>query len=235
MSVHSLDVAPDWVAERRGVAVAPIRAVAQEGGHDYGVSERCLRILVVHEHDVIRSGFRLMLGRLSWVERCLDARNADEAQALWLQYDPHVALVDLVVNGAWGTELCWKLRRQRPEGRVLLMSGTERMSASASIAAGAAGFIPIGASAEEIAQAVRLAWHGRPVSPSAPARSDGLSERQRQILSLLAGGATNREIAEQLSLSPHTVKGHISELYRRLRVRNRAQAVQRARLVGFLA
>jgi two-component system response regulator DesR len=235
MSVHSPAVAPVWELDEAPIAIAPLRSTTKPDARDYGVSERCLRILVVHEHDVIRSGFRLMLGRLPWVERCLDARSAEEAQALWLRYDPHVALVDLVVNGAWGTDLCWTLRRHRPEGRVLLMSATERMSAAASIAAGAAGFIAIGAPADEITQAVRLAWHGRPVSPTAPARPDGLSGRQRQILSLLAGGATNREIAKELSLSPHTVKGHISELYRRLRVRNRAQAVQRAGLVGFLA
>jgi DNA-binding NarL/FixJ family response regulator len=232
MSVHSpLDVA--YQPKRLTLVAAP--GFDQDADRGIEPDERCLKILVVHEHDVIRSGFRLMLGRLPWVERCLEARNAEEAQALWLRYDPHVALVDLVVNGIWGTDLCWQLRRQRPEGRVLLMSATERMSPSASLAAGAAGFIAIGAEAAVITEAVRLAWHGRPVNGAAPARADGLSERQRQVLSLLAGGATNREIAKELCLSPHTVKGHISELYRRLRVRNRAQAVQRAGLVGFLA
>jgi two-component system response regulator DesR len=233
MSVHS--PARDVDFQHGTLTIAPAPPIGEdEEACGSELDERCLKILVVHEHDVIRSGFRLMLGRLAWVERCLEARTAEEAQALWLRYDPHIALVDLVVNGTWGTDLCWQLRRQRPEGRVLLMSATERMSPAASLAAGAAGFITIGSPAPAITEAVRLAWHGRPVNGSAPARAEGLSERQRQVLALLAGGATNREIAKELCLSPHTVKGHISELYRRLRVRNRAQAVQRAGLVGFL-
>jgi DNA-binding NarL/FixJ family response regulator len=235
MSVHSPELDVAYHSERLTITAALTDGDEYGGPSASAVDDPCVRVLIVHEHDVIRSGFRLMLGRLPWVERCLEARNAEEAQALWLRYDPHIALVDLVVNGTWGTDLCWQLRRQRPEGRVLLMSANQRMSAAASLAVGAAGFVAIGAPAAAITEAVRLAWHGRPVSGTAQARSDGLSERQRQVLGLLAGGATNREIAEKLCLSPHTVKGHISELYRRLRVRNRAQAVQRAGLVGFLA
>jgi DNA-binding NarL/FixJ family response regulator len=199
------------------------------------IGERSLRILVVHDHDVVRSGFRLMLGRLPWVQRCLGARNADEARALWNRYDPHVAVVDLNVDGTWGTDLCWELRRQRPDGRVLLMSSAERISPSAARAAGAAGFIATSSSADEIAKAIQLVWHGRPVNHAAPASGSALSDRQREVLGLMAAGATNREIASELCLSPHTVKGHTSDLYRRLSVRNRAQAVRRAELVGLLA
>jgi two-component system response regulator DesR len=61
-----------------------------------------------------------------------------------------------------------------------------------------------------------------------------LSEREREVLSLIAAGSTNREIAEQLFLSPHTVKEHTSALYRKLRARNRAEAVQRAQRIGLL-
>jgi DNA-binding NarL/FixJ family response regulator len=229
MNVHSPLVEDAYQPERPTLALAP--PVPEEA--DQG--QRGLRILVVHDHDVVRSGFRLMLGRLPWVERCLGARNAEEAHALWNRYDPHLAVVDLLVSGVWGTDLCWQLRRERPEGRVLLMSGTERISPSASRTAGAAGFIATGSSAEEIANAVRLAWHGRPVVQVPPTPSGAISERQREVLSLMASGATNREIARQLCLSPHTVKGHTSDLYRRLSVRNRAEAVRRAELVGLLA
>jgi DNA-binding NarL/FixJ family response regulator len=231
MNVHSPRVEVEDAAaslERHLVLAPPVDAPAD-------VAEGGLRLLVVHDHEVVRSGFRLMLGRLPWVDRCLGASNVEEAQSLWDRYDPHVALVDLSVDGTWGTDLCWKLRRARPGGRVLLMSATERISPSASRAAGAAGFIGTGSSTEQIAHAVRMAWHGRAVGQVGPAPAGRLSGRQRDVLRLMAAGATNREIATKLGLSPHTVKGHTSGLYRRLSVRNRAQAVRRAERVGLLA
>jgi two-component system response regulator DesR len=229
MNVHSLPARGVFQAEHQALTLAP----PLDGPPAIG--ERSLRILVAHDHDVVRSGFRLMLGRLPWVERCLGARSADEAQTLWNRYDPHVALIDLTVSGAWGADLCRNLRRQRPGGRVLLMSAHQRISPAAARAAGAAGFITTGSSADDIAEAILLAWDGRPVA-SPPAQPSGaLSERQREVLSLMASGATNREIATELCLSPHTVKGHTSDLYRRLRVRNRAQAVRRAEMVGLIA
>jgi two-component system response regulator DesR len=198
------------------------------------VRDRTLRVLVIHDHDIVRSGFRLLLGRLPWVERCIGARNVDEAVELWNRYEPHVALVDLFVGDIAGTDLCRHLRRSRPEGHVLLMSGTDRISSAAATAAGASGFVSTGAQAEEIAHAVRLAGLGR-AAARVPTTSFGLlSARQREVLRLMASGATNREIAKSLCLSPHTVKGHTTDLYKRLRVRNRAEAVLRAQRVGLL-
>jgi DNA-binding NarL/FixJ family response regulator len=230
MNVHSLHGGDACQAERQAFALAPPVEDLDV------VGERSLRILVVHDHDVVRSGFRLMLGRLRWVERCLGASNAEDAHLLWNRYDPHVALVDLSVSGAWGADLCRSLRRERPNGRVLLMSAHQRIAPAAARAAGAAGFVSTGSRADEIAQAILQAWDGRTVATLAPAESAGsLSERQREVLRLMASGATNREIASELCLSPHTVKGHTSDLYRRLRVRNRAQAVRRAEMVGLIA
>mgnify|MGYP001362517364 CR=1 FL=1 len=196
--------------------------------------ERRLGVLVVHDHEIVRSGFRLLLGRLPWVERCLGASNPADAMALWNRYEPHVALVDLFVGDTAGTDLCRQLRRLRPHAHVLLMSSNERIAASAATAAGASGFISMGASGDDIAQAVHQAGLGR-TSARPPAVSFGLlSGRQREVLRLLAGGATNREIAKDLCLSPHTVKGHTTAVYKRLQVRNRAEAVLRAQRVGLL-
>jgi DNA-binding NarL/FixJ family response regulator len=197
--------------------------------------DRMLRVLVVHEHDVVRSGFRLLLGRLPWVERCLGARSVEEAAMIWNRYEPHIALIDLFVGSTAGSDLCVALRRQRPSAHVLLMSSSETISRASAAAVGASGFVPTGSSAEEIAQAVHDAGLGRMISPPPSAPFGLLSKRQRDVLRLLASGATNQEIAVKLSLSPHTVKGHTSDLYRRLRVRNRAEAVQRAQRVGLLA
>jgi len=192
-----------------------------------------LRVLVVDDHDVVHWGFRLMLGQLSWVERCLSARTGAEALAVCRRYEPHVALVDLFLGGESGPEVCERLRDAAPAPRVLLMSGAGGISPRAARAAGAAGFVSKDCSASEIATLVRKVGDGMEAF-AASASNDAplLSGREREILTMIADGATNREIAGILFLSPHTVKEHTSTLYRKLGARNRADAVQRAQRLG---
>jgi len=200
-----------------------------------GVSdaERRLRILVVDDHDVVHWGFRLMLGQMPWVDRCLSARNGAEALAVCRRYEPHVALVDLFLGAESGPEICERLRAEAPAPRVLLMSGAGGISPRAARAAGAAGFISKDWPAPEIAQMVRMVGDGKEVFKEVASReAPALTERESEILELIAGGATNREIAQTLYLSPHTVKEHTSTLYRKLGARNRADAVQRAQRLG---
>ena len=94
-----------------------------------GGAERRLRVLVVDDHEVVHWGLRLMLGEQPWVERCLSARNADEALALTRRYTPHVALVDLFVGQESGAEICERLRAQSPITNVLLISGVSTVNA----------------------------------------------------------------------------------------------------------
>ena len=198
--------------------------------------ERRLRVLVVDDHDVVHWGFRLMLSEQPWVERCLSARTGDEALALALRYEPHVALVDLFISEESGARVCEQLRERSPMTRVLLISGAGRISPSAARAAGASGFVPKEWPAREIAQAVQLVGRGMTVfrqTEDLPANR--LSEREQDVLDLIASGATNREIAERLHLSPWTVKEYTGTVYRKLEVRNRAEAVQRAQRLGLLA
>lgn len=194
---------------------------------------RRLRVLVVDDHDVVHWGFRLMLGQLPWVERCISARNGTEAVAMCRRYEPHVAIVDLFLGDESGPEVCERLRAEAPAPRVLLISGAGGISPRAARAAGAAGFISKDTPASEIAKLVRDVGAGKTVfiasaSPDAPS----LTERESEILALIAAGATNREIAASLYLSPHTVKEHVSAVYRKLGVRNRAEAVQRSQRLG---
>lgn len=194
-----------------------------------------LRTLVVDDHDVVHWGLRLLLTSQPWVERCLCARTPEEGLELAARYEPHVALVDLFLGDDSGAELCEELRERSPRTRVLLISGAGRLSPSAARAAGASGFVPKDRAAEELATAVRIVGRGgtvfTPVSeqPCAP-----LSQREGQMLGLIAAGATNREIAARLYLSTDTVKEHNSALYRKLDVRNRAEAVQRAQRLGLI-
>ncbi len=188
-----------------------------------------LRVLVVDDHDVVHWGFRLMLGRQPWVERCDGAATPEQAMEALSRHDPHVALVDLFLGEASGAELCERMRQEKPSLGVLLMSGAGRVSAAAGRAVGAAGFVDKNWSSADLEAAVRMAARGVTLFEPEPASADSvLSSRERDVLALIAEGATNREIATALHLSPHTVKDHTSSLYRKLGVRNRAEAVQRA-------
>jgi two-component system response regulator DesR len=201
-----------------------------------GSSEKKLRVLVVDDHEVVHWGFRLMLGEQPWVERCLSARNGDEAMALTRRYEPHVALVDLFVGQESGAEICERMRFVSPQTNVLLISGAGRISPNAAKSAGAAGFVSKDWPAADIAGAVRMVGLGMTVfRPHEAPGGPPLSDREREVLDLVASGATNREIAGKLYLSPHTVKEHTSSLYRKLSVRNRAEAVQKAQRLGLIA
>jgi DNA-binding NarL/FixJ family response regulator len=193
-----------------------------------------VRVLVVDDHEVVRWGFRLLLGGQRWVERCLGAESPDEAVALARRYEPHVALVDLFLGGASGAEVVARLREAWPATRVLLISGAGRISERTARAAGAAGFVLKDQPARDICAAVLAVARGGTAFPAeAEAAVEGLlTPREREVLALLAAGATNPEIAKQLLLSPHTVKEHTSVLYRKLGVRNRAEAARRAQELG---
>ncbi len=194
-----------------------------------------LRVLVVDDHEVVHWGFRLMLAQQPWVERCLSATTGREAVALVSRYRPHVALVDLFIGEESGAEVCEQLRAAEPATRVLLFSGAGEISPHAARAAGASGFAFKDWPARRIAGAVRMVGLGRTVfEPHDRPSTLGLSERERAVLELMASGSTNPEIAGELHLSRHTIKEHTSSLYRKLGVRNRTEAVQRAQRIGLL-
>ncbi|HZE06447.1 MAG TPA: response regulator transcription factor [Solirubrobacteraceae bacterium] len=198
--------------------------------------DRKLRVLVVDDHDVVHWGFRVLLGEQPWVERCLAARSGAEALALLPSLRPDVALVDLFLSGESGADVCGSIRAASPGTRVLLISGAGRMSPAAARAAGASGFVSKAWEAREVARAVRMVGSGMTLfAPTAEQPAPLLSDREREVLDLIAAGSTNREIAEQLFLSPHTVKEHTSAVYRKLQARNRAEAVQRAQRIGLLS
>lgn len=194
-----------------------------------------LSLLVVDDHDVVHWGFRLLLERQSWVESCAGAVDQAEAIEFAANRRPDVALIDLMLGPESGAEVCAEIRRVSPTTRVLLISGAGRISPSVARAAGAAGFIGKDWAAADVVKAVRMVALGSEVfAESGPGDEVGLSEREREVLGLVATGATNREIADRLYLSPHTVKEHTSAIYRKLAVKNRAEAVRKAQGLGLL-
>ena len=195
-----------------------------------------LRVLVVDDHDVVHWGFRLMLTQQPWVERCVSAHSGEEAMAMAERYRPHVALVDLFIGEESGAEICEQIRAAEPSTRVLLFSGAGEISPHAARAAGASGFAYKDWPAARISAAVRAVGMGKAVFGRQDRQGAlGLTDRERAVLELMASGATNPEIAEQLHLSKHTIKEHTSSVYRKLGVRNRTEAVQRGQRLGLLA
>ena len=194
-----------------------------------------LRVLVVDEQEIIHWGFRSLLTALDWVERYLAAQNAEQAIELVRAYEPHVAMIDVMVGGDSGAALCQSVRAACPRTRVLLMSRSGGITAQSARAAGAFGSVPKDWSAHDLAGAARMVALGMTVfAPDRDQAGALLSERERQVLHLIAAGSTNREIAERLFLSPHTVKDHTSTLYKKVKAKNRADAIQRAQRLGLL-
>ncbi len=191
-------------------------------------------VLVVDDHEVVHWGFKLLLSKQPWVSSCGSAFSRDEALRKLRAGPVDVALLDLVLGSESGADLCGEIRSISPQTAVLLISGAGRISPAAARAAGAAGFVSKDARAADVTAAVRMVARGmtvfEPLSEEPP--SPELTRRDRDVLELLAGGATNREIARRLHLSPHTVKDYTSALYRKLDVRNRAEAARHAERLG---
>jgi DNA-binding NarL/FixJ family response regulator len=207
---------------------------SKRGGHERDWHRR-LRVLVVDDHELVHWGFRLLLTSEPWVQRYLAAHDAEEAIGLARRYEPNVALIDLFLGDQSGTELCQRLREISPGTRVLLMSGMGGLTVSAAREVGAFGFVPKAWGAKDIAGAARMVGLGMTVFlPGHQQPPNMLSDREWEVLKLIADGATNREIGERLFLSTHTVKDHTRTLYRKIQARNRAEAIQRAQRMGLL-
>jgi DNA-binding NarL/FixJ family response regulator len=200
---------------------------------DVSEDDRRFAILIVDDHELIHWGFRLKLSRETWVRRCLGARNSGEALRMVTRYRPHIVLIDLMLGDESGSDLCEAVLAAAPGTRVLLMSGSAHIPRNAARAAGASGFVQKGWPTADLLRAIRAVGVGSTLfAPVAPPPRGTLTPREREILDLIAGGSTNCEIAASLRLSPHTVKEHISSLYRKLGARNRTGAVLRAQRLG---
>jgi len=194
-----------------------------------------LRILVVDEQEVVHWGFKMLLARRTWVEAYAAASTTAEALQLAARDQPHVALVDAAVGLDSGAEVARRIGEVAPDTHVIIMTSDGRISARAARAAGAYGIVPKHWPAQDIANAARMVGLGMTVfAPEANGDHPLLTDRERQVLDMIAAGATNREIAERLYLSPHTIKDHTSALYRKIGARNRAQAILRAQRLGIL-
>ncbi|HET7045902.1 MAG TPA: response regulator transcription factor [Gaiellaceae bacterium] len=208
-----------------------------------------IRLLVVDDHAVVRSGLKLLLNAEEGFEVVGEAGNADEAVLRAKLLQPDVLLCDVVMPGRSGIEVVAEVRELSPDTKVVMLSMQDDPSyVRQAFGAGAHGYVLKEAADTELVRAVReVAGGGRYVNPElgarlafadagarAQAESDPLSEREREVLRLLALGHTNQEIAKLLYISVRTAETHRAHIMQKLRLDTRASLVRYALDHGLL-
>jgi DNA-binding NarL/FixJ family response regulator len=202
------------------------------------MSERPTRVLIADDHRLMREGTAALLRRDERIEVVGLAADGREALSLADRRAPDVALVDLKMPRLDGIETCAALRARRDDLEVLILTVSEREEdLYAALRVGAAGYLLKDMPPRELIDAVVEAGRGEPrIAPALASRmledmSSGgddplaaLSAREREVLSLLADGLRNREIADRLGVGEATVKTHVRHVLEKLRFRNRAEA-----------
>ncbi len=205
-----------------------------------------IRLLIVDDHPIVRDGLRGIFADAPDVEVVGEAGNGAEAVARAGQLRADVVLMDLRMPGMGGVEAIRRLGQTMPSARVLVLTTFDTDSdVLPAVEAGATGYLLKDAPREELIRAVRAASKGEAaLSPSVASRLLGqvrkpatgaLSEREREVLGLIASGATNREAAARLFVSEATIKTHLLHIYDKLGVRDRAAAVGEAYRRGLLS
>jgi DNA-binding NarL/FixJ family response regulator len=215
-----------------------------------------IRILIADDHPVFRFGLRALLNAMPDTEVVGEVTSGEEVLALAPSLRPDVILMDINMPGVNGIEATRRIRETNPEIRILMVTMLEDDSVFAAMRAGARGYMVKGAEPAEVLRAIRAIADGEaifspgiaerlihyfatpPTAMGDLTRSAGtpvfpdLTEREREVLALIAQGLTNNAIAERLMLSPKTVRNYITEIFSKLQVADRAQAIIRARNAG---
>jgi two-component system response regulator NreC len=208
-----------------------------------------VRVLIVDDHAVVRTGIRLLLNRELDIEPVGEAGSGREAILEARSLKPDVILMDVVMPDGSGLDVIPTLLEERPETKILVLSmQDDPRYVREAFAAGASGYVLKEAADVEVVAAVRdVARGGRYVHPELGARliaaeadaarkadEDPLSDREREVLRLLALGHTNQEIAKQLYISVRTAETHRAHIMQKLRLSSRAELVRYAITEGLL-
>ena len=202
-----------------------------------------IRVLLVDDHQVVREGLRRMLEVEDDIRVVGEATGMEEALKLAELHCPDVVLMDIKMPGVDGVEATRRLKEKQPACNIIMLTLYEEYFAEA-IKAGAAGYLLKDVKREELSQAIRVAYQGQsPLNPSLARKlviefndrardratqERSLSERQLDMLRLVAAGATNKQIAGQLFLSETTVKREMHSLFAKLEASSRSMAVSEA-------
>ena len=213
------------------------------------MSDGPIRVLVADDQTLVREGLVTLLGLIEGIEVAGAARDGQEAVELAALLRPDVVLMDLRMPRLDGVEATRRIAGGAPAPRVVVLTTyADDESIFAALEAGALGYLTKDSGADEIARAVRAVHAGQallepavqlrlieslrerptPPSPPSPAPPDDLTPREVEVLRLIAGGLSNREIAGRLFVSEATVKTHVNNIFSKAGVRDRAQAVRYA-------
>lgn len=209
-----------------------------------------VRVLVVDDHAHFRAGLRALLATADEIEVCGEAASGEEALTALARHQPDVVLLDLAMPGMGGIAATRRILETNPHVRVLVLSmADDDDSVFAALRAGARGYVLKGARRVEIIRAVRVVADGEAIFGPAiatrlmgyfaavdrepPAATiPGLTQREHEILALVAQHLTNPQIAQRLGLSQKTVRNHVSNIFAKLQVADRAHAIDVAREAG---
>jgi DNA-binding NarL/FixJ family response regulator len=206
-----------------------------------------IRILIADDHSVVRQGLRMFLGLDPELEVVGEASDGAEALRLAHELKPDVVLMDMLMPVMDGIAATAAIRRELPDTEVIaLTSVLEDASVVGAVRAGAIGYLLKDTEADELRRAIKAAAAGQvQLSPKAAARlmrevrvpdsPEALTERETDVLRLLAQGQSNKEIAQALSLSEKTVKTHVSNILSKLNVPSRTQAALYAVRIGLVS
>ena len=196
-----------------------------------------IKVLIVDDHPVVRTGLTTMLYAFDDLDLIGDAGSGPEALARCQENRPDVILMDIVMPDMDGLATTRAVLAQHPKVRIIVLTSfPEADLVEKAVDAGAAGYLVKNAPIDSLADAIRTVNAGQPVfapevtqaliqtRPHAPRLGHDLSEREREVLALVVDGLSNREIAARLSISPATVRHHVSACISKLGAANRAQA-----------
>ncbi len=215
-----------------------------------GVSDVArLKVLIADDHPLMVAGIRRVLERGEDIEVVGEARSGPEVMELIARRRPQLVLLDLRMPGVTGSECISQIRETWPEVKVVVLSATEdRRSIDEALGAGASAFVVKSVNPSDVASILRQAFGNGTVfhAISSPQPVIGvtahdepqgpvLTERERTILAAVSAGMTTAAISEELWVSEHTVKFHLTNIYRKLGVANRAAAVRYALEHGIAA
>lgn len=208
-----------------------------------------MKLLLIDDHTLFREGIRLVLHRLDNVEEIYEAGTLDESCALAeLNRDIDLVLLDLGIPGNHNTLGIKRIQTILPSAIIVIISAREdHLLVKQTIAAGAKGYIPKSSSSTTMIKAIRNIISGDNYIPEFALSSLGefhinktnmtieLTERQREVLQMVAIGKSNKEIANELGMAENTVRVHVAAILKVLKVENRTQAAFAGRQLGLVA
>ncbi len=204
-----------------------------------------IRIVIADDHDVVRTGLEQLIATFDDVDLVASASDGNEAVARCEDHLPDVALLDLEMPGADGIEATRRIRSASPGTNIVVFTSfSDRERILRALDAGAIGYLLKDADPAELHRGIQAAARGEaPLAPKAAAAvlearagsAPALSDREREVLTLVTAGYANKQIARRLGISEKTVKGHLTRIFQTLGVTDRTQAAlwaERNGLVG---